>query len=35
MAYVPQRGDVIRLTFMPQVGREQGGEKARSGDVFQ
>jgi len=27
MAYVPQRGDVIRLTFMPQVGREQGGRR--------
>lgn len=25
--YVPQRGDVIRLTFTPQVGREQGGRR--------
>lgn len=25
--YVPQRGDVVRLTFTPQVGREQGGRR--------
>lgn len=25
--YVPQRGDVVRLTFTPQVGREQSGRR--------
>ncbi len=25
--YVPQRGDIIRLTFTPQVGREQAGRR--------
>lgn len=25
--YAPQRGDVIRLNFMPQVGREQSGRR--------
>ena len=25
--YVPQRGDVIRISFSPQVGREQGGRR--------
>src|SRR4026209_2083145 len=27
MAYTPQRGDVIWLTFTPQAGREQGGRR--------
>ncbi len=25
--YVPQRGDVIKISFSPQVGREQGGRR--------
>jgi mRNA interferase MazF len=25
MAYVPDRGDVVRISFDPQVGHEQGG----------
>jgi mRNA interferase MazF len=27
VVYVPQRGDVIRLSFTPHVGREQGGRR--------
>lgn len=27
MAYVPERGDVVWLTFEPQVGHEQGGRR--------
>lgn len=26
-SYTPKRGDVIRLNFMPQVGREQSGRR--------
>ena len=27
MAYIPERGDVIWLTFTPQAGREQSGRR--------
>lgn len=27
VTYIPKRGDVINLTFTPQVGREQGGRR--------
>ncbi|HEV7670541.1 MAG TPA: endoribonuclease MazF [Thermoanaerobaculia bacterium] len=27
MAYVPDRGDVVRLTFDPQAGHEQAGRR--------
>ena len=27
MAYVPERGDVVWLTFNPQAGHEQGGRR--------
>ena len=27
MAYFPRRGDVVKLTFAPVVGREQGGRR--------
>ena len=27
MAYFPKRGDVVKLTFEPHIGREQGGRR--------